>query len=201
MNERGRELVCSPSGHGVIPAGHLRSAPSALTSCMSKLTIASFNEPEQAAHLCRRLEQAGIHAEVYDESKLQKYWFMSTPLAANKTRVDERDFEAAKNLLAGLDAVEDALHDAVRCPQCKSSRVEYPQFTRKFITPTFVEIFCLLRLMDKRFYCEECHFTWTAKPETPPSPWDGTKELDSLGWPKEQSGKDAPPDEQRQAAA
>lgn len=152
---------------------------------MSKLNLASFNELDPAEHLRHRLGEAGIPAEVYDESKLQKYWFMSKPLAAKKIRVEEKDFENAKRLLAGLDAVEDALHDAVRCPQCKCSRVEYPQFTRKFVTPTFVEIFCLLHLMEKRFYCEDCHFTWTEVPVPPPAPWDGSKELDSLGWPKE----------------
>src|SRR5258708_1110450 len=107
---------------------------------MHKETLATFTEMDKAVLLKHRPNNASIHAEIYDESKLQKFWFMSESLAGKKIRIDERDFVAAKKILEGLDAKEDVLHDAVRCPQCRSSRIEYPQFTRKFITPTLVEI-------------------------------------------------------------
>ena len=51
---------------------------------MNSITIATFNSLEPAEALKHRLEQAGIHAVVHDESKLQRYWFMSAPLAAQK---------------------------------------------------------------------------------------------------------------------
>jgi hypothetical protein len=156
---------------------------------MKDMTIASFDEQDKADHLRERLKQAGIDCEVFDESKLQKYWFLSKPHAAVKLRVAVEEFDKARQLLNGLDAVEDALHDAVRCPQCGSSRLEYPQFTRKFVTPTFVEIFCLLHLMEREFYCEDCQFTWPDHPVKMPPPWDGTQELDILGFKK----KEGPP--------
>lgn len=150
---------------------------------MSKLTVATFNEKDKAEAVRRRLEQAGIHADIYDESKVQKFWFFSEHLAGEKLRVDERDFERTREILVGLDAKEHVLDTAVRCPECGSSRIEYPQFTRKFITPTLVEIFTVLAPgMKKRFYCEDCHYTWCKEPEPDPSPWDGSKELDVLGW-------------------
>ena len=117
-----------------------------------------------------------MNAEVYDESRLQRFFFLSKPLAGNKILVDSKDFEKAKAILSCLDAEEDVLHDAVRCPQCKSSRIEYPQFTRKFVTPTLVEIFCVLKIIDKEYYCENCQHTWApvVKHERP---------TDTLGWP------------------
>src|SRR6187431_2935761 len=108
---------------------------------MNKVNVASFNDLDKAEIVRKRLEDAGIRAEVYDESKLQRFWFMSEPLAGEKIRVDERDFEKAREVLNALDAKEDALHFAVHCPSCNSARVEYPVATRKFVMPTLIEIF------------------------------------------------------------
>ena len=148
-----------------------------------KLTVATFNEKEKATAVKERLEQAGIRAEVYDESNLQRFWFWSEHLAGEKVRVDEQDFERAMTILQGLDAQENVLQYAVRCPECGSSRIEYPQFTRKFVTPTLVEIFTVIAPgVKKRFYCIDCQNTWAKEPEAAPAPWDGTQELDVLGW-------------------
>jgi predicted Zn-ribbon and HTH transcriptional regulator len=150
-----------------------------------KMAVATFHDKNKAEEVRVRLEECGIPAEVYDESKVQKFWFMSEHLAGEKVRVDEKDFERARVMLAGLDATEQVLKFAVRCPECNSSRIEYPQFTRKFVTPTLVEIFTVLAPgMKKRFYCEDCHCTWAPEAEAEPAPWDGSKDLDSLGWPR-----------------
>lgn len=164
---------------------------------MKDMTIASFDEQDKAQHLMDRLEEAGIDCEVFDESKLQKYWFLCKPHAAVKLRVDARDFDEARRLLSGLDAVEDALHDAVRCPQCGSSRLEYPQFTRKFVSTTLVEVFCFLHLVERQFYCEDCQFTWPDHPVKPPAPWDGSQDLDVLGFKKKSKLDRSEPDQPR----
>jgi hypothetical protein len=144
---------------------------------MKKVSVASFNELDDAEAVKNQLEKAGIHTEVYDESKLQKFWFMSEPFAGKKIRVDERDFEKAKEVLDALDAKEHVLNHAVRCPECGSPRVEYPAATRKFIGPTLVEIFATTaHVMDKEFYCENCQHTWSTQMRLP-------KETDVLGWP------------------
>lgn len=144
---------------------------------MNKVNVASFNELDEAGIVKERLERAGIHAEVYDETKLQRYWFLSEPFAGKKVRVDERDFDRAKEALDVLDANEDVLHHAVRCPECGSPRVEYPAATKKFIGPTLVEIFATtVHAMPKEFYCENCQYTWPNKIKL-------DKERDILGWP------------------
>src|SRR5262245_40311548 len=148
---------------------------------MNSLTLVTFNSLEPAEALKHRLEEAGIHAVVHDESKLQKYWFLTAPTAAQKVEVDRRDFETAKRLLAECSEHETLLKDAVRCPECGSSRIEYPQFTRKFITPTLVEIVTVLRLVPREFYCEDCHYTWPREAQKDP-------ERDLLGWPAQGKG-------------
>ena len=70
---------------------------------MNKVSVASFNEKDEAEAVKNRLEQAGIRAEVYDESNLQRFWFNAEPFAGKKVRVDEKDFEKAKLTLDSLD--------------------------------------------------------------------------------------------------
>ncbi len=147
------------------------------------INLASFNDVDQAEVVKNRLEEAGIHADIYDESKLQRFWFLSEPLAGKKVRVDEKNFDRAKKALDALDVKEDTLHFAVRCPECHSPRIDYPQATRKFIGPTLVEIFCTTtHVMEKQFYCENCHYTWNNKIHE-------EKETDVLGWPVKKEAK------------
>src|SRR5262245_26067844 len=124
---------------------------------MRMVTEATFNEPEEAEPLLKRLRAAGIRAEVHDERKRQKYLFMTHPLAGVHLRVERQQLEAAHKLLLQWNASEGILNTAICCPACGSSRVEFPQFTRKFSSPTFYAVLCALHLFERRFYCEECH--------------------------------------------
>ena len=149
---------------------------------MDPVNVLTFNEPEQAEPLRKRLQDAGIPAAIHDEGKLQKYWFISEPLGGVKVRVDKKDYQRAKNLLDKWDIEEDALRDAIHCPECGSSEVDYPQFTRKFLLPTAYAILCKLGIAKTEFYCTHCHFTW-------PTSVRVREQTDSLGWPtREKTG-------------
>ena len=153
---------------------------------MNKVNVASFNELCEAEAVKNRLEQTGIRAEVYDESKLQRFWFHAEPFAGKKVRVEEHDFEKAKLALDALDAQEGTLHDAVRCPKCSSPRIDYPAATRKFVGPALVEVFCTTtHLIEKQFYCESCQHTWDAKVKP-------DRDTDVLGWPVKDAVKSKP---------
>ena len=133
------------------------------------VTVATFNEPSKAEPLKQKLEKTGIRAEICDESKYEWFWFVTKPVAGIRLKVHKRDFETARRLLREWDAAEGVLLEAVRCPQCGSSRVEYPQFTRKFFLPNLVGVASLLHLIGKEFFCQECDYTWPkdAKPQWP----------------------------------
>jgi putative signal transducing protein len=127
---------------------------------MNMVTVATFNEREKAEPLRQRLEKAGIHAEVHDEHRFEWLWFVFKPLAGIRLKVHKQDFEAAQKLLNVWDATDGVLRNSVRCPKCKSSRVEYPQFTRKGVLPNFVGLASAFGFIDKEFYCQECQHTW-----------------------------------------
>jgi len=135
------------------------------------VTIATFNEPAKAKHLKERLRQKGVKADVHNEGHLQSVAFMSKPQANAKVMVDEKDFEVAHQLLVDWEASDPDLGaSAIRCPQCQSPRIEYPQLTRKFLTPGLAAIFFALRIFPKEFYCQDCHFTWGKDGEPLPRP-------------------------------
>jgi putative signal transducing protein len=130
------------------------------------VTIATFNEPAKAKHLKERLQDAGLKADIHNEAHLQAVAFMSKPQANWKVNVDEEDFAAAQNLLVEWETTDPDVGSAIRCPQCGSPRIEYPQLTRKFITPALASILFALKIFPKEFYCEDCHFTWSNEAQT-----------------------------------
>ena len=130
------------------------------------VTIATFNDQAKAKELKSRFQQAGLRADVHNEAPLQTVGFMSKPKANVKLLVDDSDFERAQSLMIEWESTDPAIAAAlVRCPQCGSSRIEYPQMSRKFLTPALVGLLCALKIIPKEFYCEDCHFTWTNQEE------------------------------------
>jgi hypothetical protein len=138
--------------------------------------IATFNEIEPARELCRELERAGIETHVNDESKVEKLWFFTKPIAAVHVEVKAEDFLKADKLLAEWGDNCKPMKEAIRCPECDSSRIEFPQITRKFLMPMTARLFMALHLMPREFYCQNCQYTWPVQVPVPPK-------LDNLNWP------------------
>jgi len=144
---------------------------------MRGLLTASFNEKEPAEVLRNRLVAAGIGARVLHESKFQRMAFWVKPEATEKVTVGCEDFDRAVSLIEDWDKKDHVLESALRCPECHSPRVEFPQFTRKFMTPWLVEIFASLGFFQLAYYCEQCHYTWPKRVKLDP-------ERDVLGFPR-----------------
>jgi hypothetical protein len=130
------------------------------------VTIATFNEPAKARQLKRRFQDSGIKADVHNEAPVQQFGFMSKPQANAKVMVEDSDFEKAQGLMIEWESTDPDISAAlIRCPQCNSSNIEYPQMTRKFLTPALVGVLCAMKIIPKEFYCQDCHFTWTNREE------------------------------------
>lgn len=127
---------------------------------METVPVATFNEAESVQQLLERLNQAGIPATIRDESKLERFWFVTEPFAAIHLEVSQKRYLEARRLIEEWDRTDQVLRNAVRCPECNSSRVEYPQLTRKFILPTFLRLCMALGIVAREFYCLDCHYTW-----------------------------------------
>jgi len=120
-----------------------------------------FGVRAKAESIRRRLEQVGIPAEIHVELGLEKLWYISKAGAGPRIEVPMEDFERANRLLLDWDAAEGVLRDAIRCPECKSLRVLYPQFAiHSLLTNLALGLTAKLGLFEKHYYCEACHYTW-----------------------------------------
>lgn len=137
------------------------------------VTIATFNEPAKAKHLKTRLQEAGVKADIHNDGRLQKA-LVGESLAGAKVLVNEDDFVEANKLMLEWEANDPEIGSAIRCPQCKSPRIEYPQLTRKFMTPWLASILFAIKIFPKEFYCQDCHFTWgkDGDPLPQPAAWE-----------------------------
>src|SRR6266704_5425689 len=144
---------------------------------MYPVTVATFNEPVEAEPVRQRLEQTGIRSEMHDERNLQAFFFLSRPLAGIRLRVDKSDFVRAEALLEQWDKESGLLKDAVRCPECGTSRIDYPQFSRRFTWGGIAAVFAALGFFKKKFFCRNCQYTWPTHIKLEPK-------KDVLGWPE-----------------
>jgi len=135
---------------------------------MNTIPVALFKGRAPAEPIRARLSEAGIPAEIHDELLLEKLWFVSKPKCCVRLEVPADQFEKGEQLLVEWDSKEGALHDAIHCPECGSLLVDYPQITRKSVmTNLAMGLAAELGLVEKQYYCQECHFTWPKEGKVP----------------------------------
>jgi hypothetical protein len=90
---------------------------------------------------------------------LTKLWLASRKVRLTLLEVPAAESERACQLLHDWDVAEGVLFDAIRCPECKSLRILYPQFTRKFFLPNLaMGMAASIGLVEKTYYWEHFHF-------------------------------------------
>ncbi|MEY2409904.1 MAG: hypothetical protein QOF48_2574 [Verrucomicrobiota bacterium] len=123
--------------------------------------LAAFDSLKPGQTLVHFLEQHSFEVRLYDERKLQRFWFLARPVAGICVQVPEENIPAVRDFLAAQPESQELLRSAIRCPSCKSTRVHYPQMTRKNVLPTLVaHALVTLGLLRHECYCEDCQFTW-----------------------------------------
>ena len=128
---------------------------------MNRIPIALFSNRAQAEPIEQRLIAVGIAAETHDELRLEKLWFVPKNGAGLRLEVPADQFERAGQLLLDWDAAEGLMCEATRCPECKSLRVDYPQFAHNsMLTNLAVGLMTEVGLVEKDYYCQDCHYTW-----------------------------------------
>ena len=136
---------------------------------MNQVCVALFNDRAAAYPIRQRLLQAGIPAEIHEELGLARLWFVSKRSAGVGVEVPGRQSGAVQELLRSWDISDGALCGAIHCPECQSLRVDYPQVTRKsFCTNLVFGFLAGIGLVEKDYYCENCHCMWP-KPSAKPA--------------------------------
>jgi hypothetical protein len=102
-----------------------------------------------------------VNADVHNEGHEQAVRLVGAPQANAKVLVDEDDFGQAQKLMLEWEPSDPDIGSALRCPNCQSPRIQYPQLPRKFpFIPGLASLLFATRLFPKQFYCEDCHNTW-----------------------------------------
>ncbi len=130
--------------------------------------VALFMDPGPAQALRERLVRAGISAELHHEPAVARLWFVSGRESGVRLEVPANRSDRATRLLEETDSETDLLQTAARCPECGSLHIDYPQFTEKsLLTNLVMGLLTELRVLEREFYCEDCHCMW-AKPARKP---------------------------------
>ncbi len=128
---------------------------------MNSLPVALFRNRGEAEPIEQRLRRAGFNAQIVECPPLSRLWFVRQPSAGTRVEVPAAEFERAEQTLLDWDAAEGALAQAIRCPECRSLRVEYPQYARhSLLTNLGMGLLAELGAIERDYYCEDCHFTW-----------------------------------------
>ncbi len=128
---------------------------------MSWMDVALFTRHAKAEPVLQLLIRAGFTPKIEEKSWLQALWFVPKRSAGFRLAVPADQFERTEKLLLDQDTDGGVLREAVRCPECKSLRVEFPQFARHSLMTNFLlGLAAELRLVERNFYCENCHYTW-----------------------------------------
>lgn len=134
---------------------------------MKYLTVATFNTELAAQPLERRLNALGVKARISNQKMLQRLWFLSKPYGAFHLEAPVEDLARVDALLARWQAEECALSEALRCPECGSIKVQYPQMSRKYALPTLIAHgLTLCGLLRHEFFCTDCQHTWPKPTKT-----------------------------------
>ena len=135
------------------------------------VTIATFDDAAKAKHLKERFRQSSVRADVLTEGRMQAAASRADQHANVRVQVEEADFATAQNLMVEWEKSDPDIGAAIRCPQCGSPRIHYPQMARKFpFTTGLFGILLALKIIPKEYYCEDCQNTWSKEPEPLPRP-------------------------------
>jgi hypothetical protein len=128
---------------------------------MKRIRLALFEDRMHAEPTRQRLAQAGIRAEVHAETSFAQLWFVSRRRAGMCVEVASDQARWAAQLLEQWDGHEGWSSYAIRCPECKSFHVDFPQFTEKSIlTNLSMGLIAELGFIERQYYCEDCHCMW-----------------------------------------
>jgi hypothetical protein len=128
---------------------------------MNTIPVALFSDRAEAELVRQRLAELGFEASLSEGTGLTKPWLISDRAGCVRVEVPAQQFNKAEQFLIEWDAAEGAPRQAIRCPECGSFRVDYPQYAKhSLLTNLTMGLMAQLHFIEREFYCDDCHFTW-----------------------------------------
>src|SRR4051812_15328607 len=95
------------------------------------VNVATFDELADAQQMESALKKERFEAQVQNERRLQRFWFIVNPQGGIHVQIRSGDLDKVQEFLRATPAAQAIFQKAIRCPSCDSSRVQYPAMTRK----------------------------------------------------------------------
>lgn len=140
------------------------------------ISVAAFDTMPPANALAKALSDGGIKAAVQDETADQTLrFFTASHHAQFRVMVPPDDVPKAIEALTRMErlapehAFECPVSQVIRCPDCQSTLVEFPQFSRNTIVGALPAIAASVGLIEQDFFCRNCNFTWEPEGKNPPA--------------------------------
>jgi len=132
------------------------------------ITVASFDNTEQAELLKAQLENAGIQAFVADAAVVSLNWLYSNAVGGVKVQVHEDDLDRAKVLLEEWQQQpeDSAALSEYKCPKCGSTKVELRKISMSFFMLSLLVLGIPLAFYRPRCHCLACGKTWKMNSST-----------------------------------
>lgn len=128
---------------------------------MSWRAIALFMDRAKAEPIRQWLMTAGFPSQIRESPPFKTLWSANPTTGGVRLEVQMDQFDRAERALLEWDVQTNALRDAIRCPECRSLYVAYPQYARhSLLTNLTMGLAARLGVVKRYYFCENCNFTW-----------------------------------------
>jgi DNA-directed RNA polymerase subunit RPC12/RpoP len=128
---------------------------------MNSTLIAAFEEKQPAEDLTGYLLKHNIPAATVDLTVSTPGNALPADFAKYQVRVSGEDAAAAVEATSHTDEGLRLVKPAIRCPDCGSLRVRYPEMPRNFVAPFFFRLLVKLKLIEGNYACLTCKREWS----------------------------------------
>jgi len=146
---------------------------------MEWLTVATFNETGTGGAAASQAAGGRHQSRDLRRAKVAEALFFISRSCWDSPARSERKATRRPSISRTVARTDGVLRHAIICPECGSSRIEFPQFSRHFLWGGIAAVFAVLRCFQRKFFCKSCNYTWPTSVKLEPK-------TDVLGWPEKQ---------------
>ena len=139
----------------------VRQGESSPVCAMNSTLIAAFENKQAAEALTGYLQENNVHAALVDLTVSMPGNALPADFAKYQVRVPEPDAPAAVQATSHSDAGVNLMKPAIRCPECGSVRVRYPEMPRNFLLPFVFRLLVKSGIVQGAYACLTCKFEWS----------------------------------------
>lgn len=122
--------------------------------------VAAYEKKEDAEKMHQFLVSKGLKAMLVDLTVQQAENAIPPDFARYQVQVPEADEKAADESALSSDEGILLLQSAIKCPECGSLRIVYPNIPRNFLVSAVMRVMVKMHVLDGQYLCMSCQHEW-----------------------------------------